>query len=212
MKKTFSKTMTAVAMAFSLMAGAPAVAEVYPQPNLADISGWFNGIKTMEARFQQYNNDGTIDTGTLYIMRPGRMRMEYDSQDALILVSGGSIALYDGARDRHAERYPLRSTPLWHLLRRDVDLGRPGAIKAFGSHKDLTRITAYDEDRPEAGRMVLEFDNSDGTIKLDGWKIRTAHGETVNVRLRDPEYGMPLSNFLFSLRAEEQRRNPEKDR
>jgi outer membrane lipoprotein-sorting protein len=212
MNKTFSKAMTSAVLACAMLFSAAASAEEYPQPNLADISGWFNGIKTMEARFQQYNNDGTIDAGTLYIMRPGRLRMDYDSQEALVLVSGGSIALYDGARDKHAERYPLRATPLWHLLRRDVDLGRPGAIKAYDSHKDLTRITAYDEDRPEAGRMVLEFDNSDGTIKLDGWKVRTAHGETVNVRLRDAEYGIPLSDLLFSIRAEERRRNPHNDR
>lgn len=181
-------------------------AQVRSEPTLADISGWFNGIETLHAKFQQYNPDGSIDTGVLYIKRPGRMRMEYDSQDALLVVGGGSVALYDGINDQRADRYPLRSTPLWHILRRDVDLGRPGAIKAFNKYEDLTRITAYDSDAPESGRVVFEFANGDGTIKLDGWNIRNALGETVTVRLREPEYGIPLSELLFSIRAENKKR------
>jgi outer membrane lipoprotein-sorting protein len=208
MKQIIPTAIKSFALSLAIVAATPVLSEVYPQPNLRDISEWFNGVETMEAKFQQYNDDGSLDTGTLYIMRPGRLRMQYDRQDALVLVAGGAISIYDGADDADAERYPLRSTPLWHLLRPEVDLGRPGAIKAFGSHKNLTRITAYDDDHPEAGRMILEFDNSDGTIKLDGWKVRTASGEEVNVRLRDPNYGITLPSQLFSVQLEDKRRNP----
>jgi outer membrane lipoprotein-sorting protein len=182
----------------------PAFAE--SEPNLRDISSYFNGIETMEARFQQYNGDGSLDTGTIYIRRPGRMRMEYDNDKALVLVSGGSVAIFD-KKEEHAQQYPLRKTPLWLILKKNVDLGRPGAIKSIEHRRDLTRITAYDEETPEAGRVVFEFDNADGNIKFDGWKIRTDLGETITVRLRDVEMSMPLSNFLFSISHEKERRN-----
>ncbi len=212
MRHLISRALVGFALSCAAVIGTPALSEVTPQPNLMDISQWFNGIETMEARFQQYNADGTMDAGTLYIQRPGRLRMHYDTQNALVLVSGGVISLYDDEADQHPDRYPLKSTPLWHLLRPEVDLGRPGAIKTFNSHKNLTRITAYDQNSPESGRMVLEFDYADGVIKLDGWKVRTALGETVNVRLRDTKFGIALSSQLFSAQIEDQRRNPHKGR
>jgi outer membrane lipoprotein-sorting protein len=199
--KTVSKFYLAV---ICLAISAPAFAE--SEPNLRDISSYFNNIGTMEARFQQYNDDGSLDTGTIYIRRPGRMRIEYDNNKALVLVSGGSVAIFDKQKKR-AQQYPLRKTPLWLILKKNVDLGRPGAIKSIEHHRDLTRITAYDEEAPEAGRVVFEFDNADGNIKFDGWKIRTDLGETVTTRLQNVEIGMPLSNFLFSISHERERRN-----
>lgn len=199
MTSIFRRSFLAGLCAGVLLSPSISIAEASPQPNLRDISQWFNGIETMQSRFQQYNEDGTVDTGTLYIRRPGRLRMEYDKPEAVVFVSGGAITISDPkSKGSEKQTYPLRSTPLWHLLRKDVDLGRPGAIKSFEQHRDLTRITAYDDDAPEAGRIVFEFENGDGTIKLAGWNIRTANGEKVLVRLRQPEYGMALSNFLFS--------------
>jgi len=180
------------------------------EPNLREISAWIRSVETVQSRFQQYNFDGSISHGMIYISRPGRMRMEYDDADALVQVSGGTVAIWDGARAKSAQKYPLMKTPLWNLLREDVDLGRPGAIKAFDHYRDLTRITAYDPDAPQAGRIVFEFDNSKGQIALDGWKTRTATGQSTTVRLRDPEYGIPLSDFLFSIQHEEQRRNSDR--
>lgn len=173
-----------------------------PRANLRDFSTYFNNIITMQARFQQYNEDGSLSAGTLYMKRPGRMRMEYDDNSALMLVMGGSVAVFDSKSDQDPTRYPLRRTPLWNVLRPDVDLGRPGAIKSFNSYDDLTRITAYDDSEPESGRIVLEFDTPEDTIELKGWEVRTALGERVLVRLRDITYAIPLSDSLFNFDRE----------
>lgn len=200
-----SKLKTAFcASLFAFAAGTSAQAD--GEPNLRDISHYFNEIETMQSRFQQYNDDGSVDAGTIYMRRPGRLRMEYDHGKGMVLVSGSTVAVFDGTKST-AEKYPLKKTPLWLLLKPEVDLGRPGAIKSIDHYRDLTRITAFDPENPDIGRMVLEFDNADGNIKFDGWKIRTGLGEKVTTRLHDTETGMPLSNFLFSISHEEEKRS-----
>ena len=55
----------------ALVMSLPAHAE---KIGLEALSGYLNGLTTMQAPFTQVNADGTISTGTLSIQRPGRVR------------------------------------------------------------------------------------------------------------------------------------------
>ena len=64
-----------LAAAAALCAAGPAAAEKISLPAL---SAYLNGVKTARAPFTQVSDDGSLATGTLYLMRPGRARFEYD--------------------------------------------------------------------------------------------------------------------------------------
>ncbi|MDG1497224.1 MAG: outer membrane lipoprotein carrier protein LolA [Amylibacter sp.] len=64
--------------------------------SLGNISDYINGLKMVEADFEQVNSDGSIDTGKLYIRRPGKMRLEYEApNNALVIAGAGSVAIFD---------------------------------------------------------------------------------------------------------------------
>jgi len=168
------------------------------------LESYIEGIDEVSARFTQINADGTIDTGSLKIHRPGRMRFDYDApNDTLVLASGGSLAIFD-AKSNHAERYPLSKTPLGIILNRDVDLQGEALISDTRHAAGITQITAQDPKRPEAGTMRLSF--SDGPVALRSWTIVNEAGEETTVILDDLRKTPGLGATVFSIHREIERR------
>lgn len=172
---------------------------------LARISNLLNRTETLEAPFTQYNADGSVSSGTLYMKRPGRLRMEYSqSTDPLIIVGANSVNIYDGERDKRPEVYPLKRTPLWHLLKPHVNLTTREGITRTWTQDGYFWMTAFDTDTPEAGTVHFYF-NPDN-LELQGWWSSTEEGP-VHVKLGQLRSGGSYSSFLFSANHETDRRN-----
>lgn len=193
----------AMAAAGALAAG-PAKAAPIP---LNAISNYFNRLETLEARFTQYNPDGSRSTGRLYIRRPGRARFEYDPPErALVLAGGGQLAIFDGkSNERRPEQYPLRRTPLNVVLERNVDLARRDAIVSHSGTPDATTVVAMDPENPDYGRIALVFGGN--PLRLIEWTTEDASGARTRVVLTDLKTGGALPASLFDITAETNRRN-----
>lgn len=175
------------------------------QNTLARLSNVLNQNITMEAPFTQHNADSSTSTGTLYLKRPGKLRMEYDNpKDPLLIVGANSINIYDGKRDKSPEVYPLRRTPLWHLLKRHVNLTNGEGITRTFFAKGYFWMTAYDPDTPEAGIAHFYFDPT--SLDLRGWVSETAEGN-IHIELGRVTTGKDYSSFLFSAHHETESRN-----
>ena len=184
------------------IAGIPARAQV----PLERLSSYFNGIRTLEASFTQTNADGTTSTGTLFMRRPGRARFEYDPPDrSLVMAGGGQVAIFDGRSNASApEQYPLKRTPLYVILERNVDLDRRDmVVDHFGDAKTTT-LVAQDPDAPENGRVDLIFQND--PLTLSGWVVTDGSGNRTQVQLREIRLGGSLSARLFNIVQEQESR------
>ena len=61
--------------------------------------------------FTQINDDKTTSTGKVFLLRPGRMRIEYETPDnSLIIVGGSRITIFDS----RSNTYP-RAVSYTHL-------------------------------------------------------------------------------------------------
>lgn len=184
------------------MAAWPARAEI----PLGQLSAYFNGISTLEARFRQTNSDGSRSEGTLYMRRPGRARFEYDPPEkSLVMAGGGQVAIFDGRSNSVApEQYPLKRTPLWLVLERNVDLDRRDMIVDHFGDDARTTLVAQDPDAPENGKVELVFQNE--PLTLAGWNVIDGSGSKTSVQLTQIKLGGALSARLFNIVQEQQAR------
>lgn len=172
------------------------------------LEAYIEGIDAVSADFTQINQDGSIDTGSLLIDRPGRMRFDYDApNESLVLASGGSLAIFDAKSNGKPERYPLSKTPLGIILNRDVSLTQSRLIAGQGFSSGITEITARDPKRPEAGAMKLSF--SGNPIALRSWVIVNELGEATTVILDDLKPVSGISSRTFLIRSEMSKRGIE---
>lgn len=172
---------------------------------LNNISRYLNGLRTVKGGFTQINDDGSISTGTIYIKRPGRARFEYDpAPSSLVMVGGGTVAVFDAKSNLPPEQYPLKRTPLNLMLKRNVNLARANMVVGHSFDGTTTSVTARDPENPEIGTIRMVF--SGPPIELRQWVITNQDGSTSTVILGDVESPGDLPASLFNIPFEIERR------
>ncbi len=175
-------------MAAAQMSGADA-------RDLARISNYLNGVKTLEGSFVQIGHDGELSEGLFYLRRPGRIRFEYKPPNpALVVADGTWVGVYD-TRLNTLDRIPLKSTPLYLLLRKKVDLRKDGAIRSIERGPGLMRVTAIDPDEPDQGSITMVF--AENPLELRQWIVVDPQGLTTTVALSEMRSNVELDPNLF---------------
>ncbi|MEO0944792.1 MAG: outer membrane lipoprotein carrier protein LolA [Pseudomonadota bacterium] len=174
--------------------------------SLNEISAYVNGIGEATSDFTQVNDDGTLSTGTFFMHRPGRVRFEYNPPEALLIVAGaGQVGIFDGKSNiGRAERYPLRRTPLNLILEPNVNLSRRNMVVGHDFDGTATVVTAQDPEHPEYGSIQLKF--TANPIELRQWIVTDGQGAHTTVILGQLSRANGLSNALFSIDQEEDKR------
>jgi outer membrane lipoprotein-sorting protein len=187
----------------ALVSSAPAFAE---KLSLDALSAYLNELKTAEAAFVQTSDDGSVQTGRLFLQRPGKMRFEYaPPQKALVLASNNAVAIFDDRASGPPETYPLRRTPLSLILARNVDLESANMVVGHSFDGTHTVVTAQDPKNPEYGQIQLRFSNE--PVALQEWVILDTYGGQTKVRLEQVSTGMNFPRTLFDIDTERRARS-----
>lgn len=164
----------------------------------APINAYLQQLRTAQGRFSQTNPDGSKQTGTFRLSKPGRIRFDYDSpKGALVVADGNWVGVFDPKSNRNPTRYPLQNTPLQMLLRDSISLAEPGLV--LGATKDArgTHITVVDPRTPKDGRLVMTF--SENPIQLREWEVISKTGQRTKVALTELRTGGSIDRNLFSI-------------
>ena len=120
---------------------------------------WFDGISTMKADFTQVASDGTAATGELHLRRPHRMKIIYDLDEPLILLTTPVWLHVDRPDDRRVTSYPIRETPLSLILREQVQLRSSDFETRHSVRNGITEIVLIKDTGEGAGELTLECTN-----------------------------------------------------
>ena len=145
--------------------------------NVQRIEDYLNNITTARARFRQkVSATGDVADGSLYIQRPGRMRVEYDPPVPMLVVSDGTFLIYYDRDLEQVTYLPLSSTPASVVLTGDnIDLQAGDLmITGFEQHENIFRLTLVLRADPKAGSITLVFDFN--PMHLTMWSITDAQG------------------------------------
>ena len=163
---------------------------------VARVEAYLNGIGSLSARFQQFSSDGELALGSIYVRRPGRMRVEYDPPVSVILVADGMLVSYYDHELDQLNQLPLSASPAWFLLRDPIDLTKDVTVTGVRQGPGVLRVTMHQTDEPEAGAVTLVF--SDQPLELRQWTLIDAQGREVRIGLHDVKMGGELANKLFA--------------
>jgi outer membrane lipoprotein-sorting protein len=160
------------------------------------IEQYLNGIRTLTARFQQFNDEGGTTGGALSVSRPGRMRFEYDKPVPILLLADGTFVVYIDYSLKQVTYLPIGSTPAWFLLRDNISLTDGITVTKFEHGPGVLRLSVVENKSPENGTLTLVF--ADKPLELKQWTIVDQQGKTTTVALTNVETGKPLDPKLFT--------------
>ena len=164
-----------------------------PDP-VARAEAWFDGISTMKADFIQVASDGTTATGELHLRR---MKIIYDLDEPLILLTTPVWLHVDRPDDRLVTSYPISETPLSLILQEQVELRSDEFRTSHSVRNGITRIVLTKDTGEAAGQLTLEFTNQPFVLRK--WSIRDAADVTTTVTLQNMRFGHRYKNEFFSL-------------
>jgi outer membrane lipoprotein-sorting protein len=180
-----------------VQAQAPALAQApASNPQVAEVERYFNGVRTMQARFVQSNPGGTVVQGTLSVSRPGRMRFEYDPPSQLKIVADGSqVTMWDIA-NRDFGQWPIGWTAASFLVREPMVLqGGDLTVEKIERTDGMLQLTMSQTRKPNEGKVIVRL--GENPMVLRGWSIIDSRGQRVDVSLNGLQTGLPLAASLF---------------
>lgn len=183
--------------AAAALAAPPPAARLTPQDrqDLSRVQDYLNHITSLQSRFEQVAGDGQTATGTIYLRRPGDMRIVYDPPAAILIVaSNGQIHYYDKTL-KQSSQTATEDTPAWFLLRNDIHLNGDVTVTRLARDPGTLRITMVQTKAPDQGDVTLVL--SETPLQLRQWTVVDAQRKTVTVTLDDPHYGVTLNPQLF---------------
>lgn len=160
---------------------------------------YLNQITTLKARFLQVSGNGNQAEGTAYISRPGRMRLQYDPPNPMLVVADGTFLIVHD-RDLGEPSYiPLNSTPAGILVRENVQLdGKDVSVTRVTRTSGVLNVSLVESEDPGQGELTLVF--SERPFALRQWRVVDAQGTTTSVSLYEAQTGLTLDPKLFEFK------------
>jgi outer membrane lipoprotein-sorting protein len=165
---------------------------------LAAAGASLNRQLTMQGRFIQTAPDGQVTQGSFYLQKPGKVRFDYDPPSPLLIVADGATVAVEDRRLKDVTRVPLRSTPLFYVLKRDVNLERDAKTTKVARAGDALLITARDKTGQAEGEITMTF--AANTYELRSWEILDGQRQTTRITLAHVRAASRLDPKLFRVK------------
>src|SRR5262249_5274609 len=121
------------------------------------VEDYFNSIRTLKAEFMQTLSDGSTTNGTLFIQRPGKMRLEYAPPNRDLLVADGLFVHAWDSQAKTSSSVPLGRSLADIILRDPLKLSGDIAVKDVRNLPGMIEIDIVQVNDPSMGLITLEL-------------------------------------------------------
>lgn len=165
------------------------------QAQVAQIEAYVNRITTFKADFVQIAPNGATARGTMWIMRPGRLRVEYRPPVKLRIFATPQWLIVEDCKVKEPQYLPLRSTPAGILIQERIALSGEFTVTSVKRENQWMTLTIVETKSPEKGQMRLVFRAN--PLQLIGWTVVDQTGAPTQVSLENVQAGIALDVNQF---------------
>ena len=165
-------------IAFCAMFIVPAFAAV-DASLVSRAESYLNSVTGLTGDFVQTSN-GRTDGGKFSMLRPGRVRLDYNKMPIQLISDGKDLYFFDKSLDQ-ITTVPLTSTPAGILVRKNIDLKNAdiNVIETATSGNTFS-LKMNLRGQEGLGNMTVVFDAN--PVKLNSWSVVDATGAKTDVK------------------------------
>ncbi len=143
---------------------------------------YLNSITGLTGGFVQTAN-GKTEKGVFSMLRPGRVRLDYDNMPVQLISDGKDLYFFDKSLDQ-ITTVPLTSTPAGILIRKNIDLTNADInVYETETGKNTFALKMNLRGQEGLGNMTVVFDKK--PVKLNSWTVVDATGAKTDVVFSD---------------------------
>ena len=157
---------------------------------------YLNSITGLTGTFIQTAN-GKKEQGTFSMLRPGRVRLDYDNMPVQLIADGQDLYFFDKSLDQ-ITTVPLTSTPAGILIRKNINL-KNADITDYETSADKKTFSLKMNLRGQEGlgNMQVVFDKK--PVKLNSWTVIDATGAKTDVAFSNLEKKTNFGKNFFQI-------------
>ena len=146
----------------------------------------------------QVGPDGSKTKGDFYIMKPGKVRFEYDPPTPIAIIADGSSLAVRDRKLATQDIYPLSQTPLRFLLSDRIDLLKDTNVVSVTADDVFISVT-IEEKQALIGtsRLMLMIGTKDGQLKQ--WTVTDPQGYDTTVAVYNLDANKKVDPGLFKI-------------
>ncbi len=163
------------------------------------VEAYLNGIDTLRAGFVQIAPDGAVSEGTLYIQRPGQLRIEYTPPPNVKIIGTDGWLTYIDSDLGQISQMPLGDSPASVFVAENIRFGEDLLVTGVEHEASILRVTIEKADNPGLGSLTLVF--TDNPLELRQWIVVDAQGHVTRITLVGTQLGVALDPALFDAPA-----------
>lgn len=165
---------------------------------LKKVESAYNSMKTIKSEFAQFNSKikDDLQTGTLYISRPGKMRLVYQKGSPLEFYAVNGYLVYHDKDLKEVNYFHLDQTPVSWILKEKLKFDDPEfLVTSVQDVLDEYKVSAIKSGAEELGTLTLIIDKE--TLTLKQWEIVDMEGIKSTVSLFNIKQNVSIDNSLF---------------
>ena len=159
------------------------------------IEKFFKNLITLEANFIQVSPSGNISNGRIYLDLPGKLRIDYENPNNLLITSKGFWIVIQDRDAKTTNNIPVKSTPFAILLENKSFLDNQNIKSEYSIEAGIMSLKLKSQNNDKKESLVLEF--SENPFSLKKWIIQDSLGENTTVLIQNAKYNNRLSHVLF---------------
>ncbi len=157
---------------------------------------YLNSIGGLQGAFTQVAN-GKTEQGVFSMLRPGRVRLDYNNAPIQLIADGKDLYFYDKSLDQ-ITTVPLTSTPAGILVRKKIDLQNADInVSETTSDKDVFTLKMNLRNQEGLGYMSVVFNKA--PVKLNSWSVVDATGNQTDVMFSNLKSKSDFGKNYFQL-------------
>ncbi|HVY13293.1 MAG TPA: outer membrane lipoprotein carrier protein LolA [Alphaproteobacteria bacterium] len=180
-------------------ASAPAVSNgrsEQDQQTIARVQDYLNNIRTLKAEFMQTLSNGSTTNGTLFIKRPGKMRLQYAPPNRDLLVADGTFVHAWDSQAHTSSSVPLGRSLADIILRDPLKLSGDIRVKEVRYYPQMLEIDITQANDPASGTLTLEL--QDNPLQLKNWRVKDGQGVMTRVSLYNEQVNQDIPGSTFA--------------
>ena len=159
-------------------------------------SEYLNNIDTLTSKFIQIDQYGNSLTGILFIEKPGKMRIEYDEPEQILIVVDGYYLIYVDKEIDQATYIDIDDTPAKYLLDPNWSFGSD-EVEIYHTIADGDLISIFARPSDKNSKEKIKFVFKDNPLELRQWEILDQKKTSITVTLYEVELNKDLKSDLF---------------
>ncbi len=162
---------------------------------LSQIETYLNTLHTLQANFEQWDQNGAYTTGKLYLQKPGKIRLNYNLPSKLVILGDGQTLFFMERDTGDLSHTPIANSPASFLLAEKTNLHQDFTIHNFTYNAQRVEITLQKKNNPDLGSLTLVFRRMP-TLDLVKWIVTDPQDKNIIVKLNTIKKGTKKSRAL----------------